>query len=465
MPDSIRVLVVEDSPRDAELLVHTLEQGGYRVVHERVHTADAMREALASKPWDMILSDDAMQRFDALSSLHVLQESGQDIPFVIVSGTLGEDRAVQLMKAGASDYISKRHLARLIPVVARERADAEERRQRRAAEEALREREQQSLLELAAAYEATLEGWARALDLRDHETEGHSRRVTEVTLRLARAMGLDESACLHIRRGALLHDIGKLGVPDGILLKPGPLTADEWEVMRRHPSYARTFLEPIEFLKPALDIPSSHHERWDGSGYPQGLRGEAIPLAARIFAAADIWDALRSNRPYRKALPRLAARDHIAGLAGTHLDPAVVRTFLELLDAGELDHLDPGMTAPRKHILVVDDFNAQLLERWLTLDGHEVKSADSGSAALSALAEHRFDLVLLDVMIPEPNGLAVCRRIKEHPAMREVPVIVMSGLDASTIEPRARQVGADDFLSKPVDGYTLLSRVRAALGA
>ena len=187
-----------------------------------------------------------------------------------------------------------------------------------------------SNLELSLAYDATIEGWSRAMDLRDHETEGHSRRVTEMTLRLARAMGIGDAELVHVRRGALLHDIGKVGIPDRILLKPGPLTDEDWQVMRRHPTYAYEMLSPISFLRPALDIPYCHHEKWDGTGYPRLLKGEQIPQAARLFAAVDIWDALRSDRPYRKGWPEKRVCEHIASLAGTHLDPAVVAAFLRI---------------------------------------------------------------------------------------------------------------------------------------
>jgi diguanylate cyclase (GGDEF)-like protein/PAS domain S-box-containing protein len=192
---------------------------------------------------------------------------------------------------------------------------------------------QRSHAGLVAAYDATIEGWARALDLRDKETEGHTRRVTEMTVRLARFMAVDESELQAIRRGSLLHDIGKLGIPDGILLKPGPLTDEEWQIMRRHPEYAFEWLAPIATLRPALDIPHFHHERWDGSGYPLGLSGVQIPLPARIFAAVDIWDALRSDRPYREAWPEWRVLEHIESLSGTHLDPSVVESFLRM--AGE----------------------------------------------------------------------------------------------------------------------------------
>jgi putative nucleotidyltransferase with HDIG domain len=190
---------------------------------------------------------------------------------------------------------------------------------------------QRANLALVHAYDATLEGWSRALDLRDHETVGHSERVTAMTLRLAEAMGVSEADRAHIRRGALLHDIGKMGIPDRILSKPSPLTPDEWAVMRKHPEYAAAMLAPIEFLRPALDIPYAHHEKWDGTGYPQGLKGEAIPLAARIFAVVDTWDALRSNRPYRAAWSEDRVLDHLRERAGRDFDPAVVTAFLDMI--------------------------------------------------------------------------------------------------------------------------------------
>ncbi len=185
--------------------------------------------------------------------------------------------------------------------------------------------------ELVQAYEATLEGWALALELRDQETVGHARRVVQLTERLASHLGIDGEDLVHIRRGALLHDIGKMGVPDSILLKPGPLDAVEWQLMRRHPRYAYDMLSSIPYLRPALQIPYCHHERWDGSGYPRGLAGEAIPLAARLFAVVDVWDALTSNRPYRAAWTHAAARTYLKEQAGKEFDPAVVDAFLNLL--------------------------------------------------------------------------------------------------------------------------------------
>ena len=191
---------------------------------------------------------------------------------------------------------------------------------------------QRSNQELTAAYDATIAGWSHAMDLRDKETEGHSQRVTELTLRLARRMGVNQQEQVHMHRGALLHDIGKLGVPDQILLKPGKLTEEEWVIMRKHPEYAFKMLLPIPYLQPALDIPYCHHEKWDGTGYPRGLKGGQIPLAARIFAIVDVWDALRSDRPYRPGWSVEKILDYIRNESGKHFDPQVAESFLKMIE-------------------------------------------------------------------------------------------------------------------------------------
>ena len=191
---------------------------------------------------------------------------------------------------------------------------------------------QRSNIELVQAYDSTLEGWSKALDLRDKETEGHSQRVTEITVDIARNLGIADHELVNIRRGALLHDIGKMGIPDNILLKAGSLTEDEREIMNKHPIYAYELLYPIAFLRPALDIPYCHHEKWDGTGYPRGLKGEQIPLAARIFAVADVWDALSSERPYRPAWPDKKGLAYIQEQAGKHFDSQVVGVFFAILN-------------------------------------------------------------------------------------------------------------------------------------
>jgi putative nucleotidyltransferase with HDIG domain len=190
---------------------------------------------------------------------------------------------------------------------------------------------QRSNIELIRAYDDTLEGLSRALDLRDKETEGHTRRVAEMTLRVARSLGISDAELVNMRRGALLHDIGKIGIPDNILLKPDTLTAEEKEIMHKHPMFAYEMLSPIAFLRPALDIPYCHHEKWDGTGYPRGLKGEQIPLSARVFAIVDVWDALRSDRPYRKAWQEGKIMEYLKDQTGKHFDSKVAAVFFKFL--------------------------------------------------------------------------------------------------------------------------------------
>ncbi|HUI87235.1 MAG TPA: HD domain-containing phosphohydrolase [Anaerolineales bacterium] len=653
MENLLNVLIVEDSQDDADLIIREIQRGGYQVEWERVETRAALGSALQRKAWDLILCDHSLPQFDSLNALSVLRESGLDLPFIMVSGSLGEEAAVEVLKAGAHDYVNKGNMARLVPAIRRELAEADMRRQRRQAIEALHESErryrglfedspisvwqedfsqavkiveglrsqgttnfreyfadhpevvaecaaviqvldvnnstlklyearnkdellkgldqilesqdsknfvdqliaiaegrkeyeaemanrtlsgkpiyvqvfwralpqyeetmsrvivsivditerkkaeeeaktqvqrlsalrsidvmitssfdlnltldmvlqqviaqlhvdaaavlllklgsqtlefmrgsgfhgraiesaplylneglparallerktifvrrlshatnlkrsflltdegfvsycavpliskgkmegvlevfhrtdlspdaewlqflealgrqaaiaadnsnlfndlQRTGMELALAYDATIEGWSRALDLRDKETEGHTQRVTEMTLKLARAMGIDDADLVHIRRGGLLHDIGKMGVPDHILLKPGKLTEEEWIVMRQHPRFAYDLLAPIAYLRPALDIPYCHHEKWDGTGYPRGLKGEQIPFSARIFAVVDVWDALSFDRPYRPAWKPEDVLKYVREQSGSHFDPLVVDTFLK----------------------------------------------------------------------------------------------------------------------------------------
>jgi putative nucleotidyltransferase with HDIG domain len=191
---------------------------------------------------------------------------------------------------------------------------------------------QRSNVELSLAYDSTIEGLSRALDLRDKETKEHTFRVTDITVKLATRLGIRQTDLIHVRRGAILHDIGKVAIPDQILFKPGPLAEEEWDIMRRHPDIAVELLSPVTYLEPALEIPHWHHEKWDGSGYPDGLRQEDIPFAARLFAIADVYDALTSNRPYRSAWSKWEAVEYIEDQAGTHFDPRIVPEFLDLIN-------------------------------------------------------------------------------------------------------------------------------------
>lgn len=331
----LRVLILEDSPIDAELLIYNIRHAGYKISVERVDTRAAYLRAIDEIP-QIILADYSLPQFNAMEALKLLQERALDIPFIVVSGTISDEDAVAFMKQGAADYLLKDRLGRLGKAI-----------EHALEQKALRDRNRQSVIELQQAhkdltdaYDETIEGWSRALDLRDKETELHTQRVTEITMRLAQAVGMDEETLVHVRRGALLHDIGKMGVPDHILLKPGPLTDEEWSIMRQHPVHAYRLLFPIEYLRPALDIPYSHHEKWDGTGYPRQLKADEIPLAARIFAIADVWDALSSDRPYRPACPESQVLEYIRGKSGTHFDPHLVEIFLKNYHA-IVNHHDP----------------------------------------------------------------------------------------------------------------------------
>jgi len=452
----LKLLLLEDRPADAELLLFELRDAGYDPDWHRVESEIEYLSALELKP-EVILADFSLPQFTALRALHLLQERQLDIPFIVVTGTISEEVAVDCMKQGATDYLLKDRLGRLGQAIDRALEQKRLRDEKNHSQEALRSSEvrfrslvqnlgdiitvhdekgtikyespsasrilgyppdyfigkdplshthpddrgrvekfmrslmksepeeaaveyrfrhakghwiylesaatnllgthevdgivltsrdvterkhaeeqlHEAHLELADAYDATIEGWSRALDLRDKETEGHTRRVTEMTIILARAMGLYGEDLIQIRRGALLHDIGKMGIPDQILLKPGPLTPDEWNEMRQHPAYAYDMLYPVAYLRPALDIPISHHERWDGTGYPKGLKGEEIPLAARIFSIIDVWDALCSDRPYRRGSDYKDVIKYIRDHAGVSFDPKIVDVFIDLFEKGE----------------------------------------------------------------------------------------------------------------------------------
>jgi putative nucleotidyltransferase with HDIG domain len=192
---------------------------------------------------------------------------------------------------------------------------------------------QRSNVELRLAYDATIEGLSRALDLRDKETEEHTRRVSNTAVELAVHLGVEDASLIHIRRGALLHDIGKVAIPDRILFKPGPLADDEWKIMHRHPGIAVDLLSPVSYLAPALEIPHWHHEKWDGTGYPDHLYGEMIPFAARMFALVDVYDALTSERPYRRAWSKQETLQYIESESGRHFDPTIVPKFITLMNS------------------------------------------------------------------------------------------------------------------------------------
>jgi putative two-component system response regulator len=321
------ILIVDDEPSNRETLISILEPEGYLLaVAENGY--QAIEQAKTMQP-DVILLDIMMPGMDGFEVCRTIRKEEQlaEVPILFLTALDDRHSLLKGLASGADDFITKpfdRHelRARLKNITRLNRYHKllEERRQL-----------QQAHQNLLDAYDATIVGWSRAMDLRDKETEGHTQRVTQLALELAEAYGLRGEPLTHIRRGALLHDIGKLGIPDHILLKPSSLDESEWEFMRQHPQLAYDMLFPIAYLHPALDIPYCHHEKWDGTGYPRGLKGEDIPLPARLFAVVDVWDALTSDRPYRPAWSAEKALAYIREQSGKHFDPEIVDLFHRMM--------------------------------------------------------------------------------------------------------------------------------------
>ncbi len=329
MSHPIRVLVVDDEMSIREVLADGLESFGYEVV--QAGTAADGFEVVRRGGVDLVLSDIEMPGENGLSLLRHIKDHDPDVDVIMVTGVVDVETAVGTIRKGASDYVSKPFNLEEVRIVV-ERTLEKRRliRENRNYQQSLESKVIERTRELEESYESTLEAMITALDFRDNETHGHSRRVVEYAVLVAQAMNVGEPELSWIRRGAILHDVGKIGVSDAILRKPGKLDAAEWEEMRRHPEMGYRMLKHIRFLEPALEIVHCHQERWDGSGYPHGLKGEQIPLGARIFAAVDTFDAMTSDRPYRAALSIEAARDEIRRFSGIQFDPRVAEAFLAI---------------------------------------------------------------------------------------------------------------------------------------
>src|SRR6202171_3437029 len=338
------VLVVDDDRAVREVLSAVLKEEGYPV--RQADGADAALQMLRGDDLPLLLCDVKMPEHDGLWLLdHVLQRHPQ-AAVVMLTGYGDTESAVECLKRGAADYLLKPpRVTELIRAIerawSRSRLTAARSRYHQGLARKVREKTAEltaALQGVASAYSSTLDALVHALDAREHETSDHSQRVQRYTCAIAMKMGLSGETLDHIGRGALLHDIGKIGIPDSILLKPGPLTQAEWVEMRRHPDVGFQILQGIEFLAPAADIVLSHQERWDGGGYPRALEGEAVPLGARIFMIADTLDAMTSDRPYRKAATFEQAVQAITRCARTQFDPRCVEAF-GALTAEELEAL------------------------------------------------------------------------------------------------------------------------------
>ncbi len=331
-----KILVVDDEEAIREVVSTLLEAQGYRCTV--VSNGRMALEHIQADSLDLVLSDIVMPEMDGLKLLERARAHDKDVPVIMVTAMHDISIALQAIRAGAYDYILKPFEKDQLYLSVRRalehrRLVLENRTYQRDLERLVAERTGQlslALRDLEQSYDYTLEALGGALDAKDAETEGHCQRVTAFTITIAKAMNVDKATLRHIARGAFLHDIGKMGIPDSILRKPGPLTEEERTIMRRHCEIGFAVLERIPFLRDAAEIVLTHQECYDGSGYPRGLKGEGIPLGSRIFAVADTLDAIISDRPYRKAQPISAARAEIGRFTGTQFDPNVVEVFLAL---------------------------------------------------------------------------------------------------------------------------------------
>jgi putative nucleotidyltransferase with HDIG domain len=331
-----KILIVDDEEAIREIVSTLLEAQGYECA--AVGNGRLAQEYLGNHPIDLVLSDMKMPEMDGLSLVEWLHKSDPDIPVIMVTAMPDLSTALEAIRRGAYDYIlkpfEKDHLYLGVRrALEHRRLALENRNYRRNLERLVEERTAQlkgALEQLEQSYDDTLEALGGALDLKDAETQGHCRRVRAFTIAIAKAMKVDTQLLPQIERAAFLHDIGKMAIPDQILRKPGPLTAEERKIMRTHCQIGYNMVTRIPFLREAAEIVLSHQEYFDGTGYPRNLRGEQIPLGARIFAVADALDAMISDRPYRKALSMTHAREEIQRCSGTQFDPKVVDVFLTM---------------------------------------------------------------------------------------------------------------------------------------
>ncbi|NLU11070.1 MAG: HD domain-containing protein [Tepidanaerobacter acetatoxydans] len=323
MNKPLRVLIVDDSEDDTLLLVRKLKRDGFNPTFERVDTPEAMEDALSKNTWDIILSDYNMPRFDAFAALDILKKSGIDIPFIIVSGAIGEETAVAAMKAGAHDYIMKDNLARLVAAIERELGEAQIRHKKRETEKQL----EHSFFDLA-------ETVARAMDSRDPYTAGHARKVAEYARKIGEKMELDRDKINGLYVCGLLHDIGKISIPESILCKPGSLSEEEWALMRTHTIRGYEILKNCSLPWPVADVALHHHEQLDGSGYPDGLKDDELNLENRIIRVCDVVEAMSSHRPYRPAKSIAEVIDELKSGRGLKYDSNIVDAMLQLLEEG-----------------------------------------------------------------------------------------------------------------------------------
>lgn len=318
-----KILVIDDEPIARITIEAILKAHNFELFFAE-NGVDGIEVAKEIHP-DIIFLDVMMPQMNGFEACKIIRDTPElsEVPILLVTALDDKNSRIEGLESGADDFISKPY--DIFEIQAKIKTLTRLNRYRQLVEQ--RARLEQLHEDLKFAYAKTIEGWSSALDLRDEETEGHTQRVTEMVMILAKEYNFNEEEMTQIRFGSLLHDVGKLGIPDRILFKPGPLDDEEWRIMRKHPVYANTWLSQIEYLEFATNIPYLHHEKWDGTGYPLGLKGEEIPLVARLFAIVDVWDALTSNRPYRGPMAPAEVWEYIQSISGTHFDPEVVALF------------------------------------------------------------------------------------------------------------------------------------------
>lgn len=321
---NLNVLIVDDNVDDVFIITRML-QNEFHLAWQRVDNEAGLLVALHDDKikWDIILCDYKLPILEPERVLEVLSEERVPAPVIIISGSVDEEVAIGLLKKGARDFVTKdakQGLPRLPLAI---------RRELRSVSEKFKDKKQ-----VEEAYDATIEAWGKALELRDIQTRGHTVRVTTLALKLGRTFGISYEEFTNLNRGSLLHDIGKMGIPDAILLKRDVLSKEEMNIMKMHPVIGGDMLRGITFLKSAVDIPYCHHERWNGSGYPQGLKGEEIPFLARLFAVVDVYDALVTDRPYRKAWDKARVIDFLLQEKDITFDPRVIDSFVDMVGRG-----------------------------------------------------------------------------------------------------------------------------------
>lgn len=316
----LRILLVSEDVEDELKVRETLLRDGFDLILARADTEDEINDLLDRDTWNLVIVDNLLTKFSADKVVHLLENRITETPYLRLFSGIGDLTAIEILEAsGDNHYITKIDIAALGGAIMSEIKKTHDKMKNR--------------LELEQSIIMQMDAWGRMLEMRDKGTEGHTQRVTALTMRLARALRVPKDELINIHRGALLHDIGKIGIADAILLKAGGLDDDEWMVMRSHPQIAYNLLSPIIMLQGAIIIPYCHHEKWDGTGYPRGLIGSEIPLPARIFAICDNYDALTSDRPYRTAWTKARTLEHIRAESNTFFDPAIVPIFLKMMEA------------------------------------------------------------------------------------------------------------------------------------